>query len=454
LFRQRASLPVEAGDHAVHRTVGHLVNRLIPGRLIVHRLILGQLTKTLAIVLLFIFIVIFVAPADCLAQSTAAAETSAKQDPEWHHADELYNQGKVVEAMPLFEGLSARYPSDPAVRERWAWCLMDYAVTLTDPEQRKKVRVRARTVAQEAKRLGDNSQLLEVVLEIPEDGAEAKFSSRQDVDEAMKTAEADYVRGDFDKARAGYLRVMLVDPDNYEAALFTGDVFFKQHVYGSAGEWFARAIQIDANRETAYRYWGDALAAVGKEDEARSKFIDGIVADPYNKRSWVGLQNWLKRNKVELNNVKLKDLSSVEVKDEKNVNITLDNSIGKNNPDAEAWMSYGLDRAAWHTEKSEKEFPGIPRDRHTLQEETHALNFMITVLKEEKDHLQKLPKLDPSLQALIKIQELGFLDPFVLLNRADPGIAQDYPTYRAANRGKIRSYLDEYMVPKTPAVAK
>ena len=35
----------------------------------------------------------------------------------------------------------------------------------------------------------------------------------------MKNAEADFVRGDFDKARDGYLHVMMLDPRNYEAAL-------------------------------------------------------------------------------------------------------------------------------------------------------------------------------------------------------------------------------------------
>ena len=254
--------------------------------------------------------------------------------------------------------------------------------------------------------------------------------------------------------RIAIARALLMDPNNYAAALFIGDVYFKQHTYGSAGEWFARAIQIDPNRETAYRYWCDALVAMGKEDEARSKFIDGIVADPYTRRSWTGLQNWLQRNKVELNNVKLKDRSSVTVKDGKNINLTLDSSLAKDDPDAQAWMSYGLDRAAWHTEESEKESPKIPRDRRTLQEEAHALNFMITVLKEQKDYEKRLAKLDPSLQALIKIQKAGFLDPFVLLNRADAGIAQDYPAYRAANRDKIRSYLDDFMVPKTPSPAK
>ena len=57
---------------------------------------------------------------------------------------------------------------------------------------------------------------------------------------------------------------------------------------------------------------------------------------------------------------------------------------------------------------------------------------------------------DLDLATLVKINQAGMLDPYVLLNRADAGIAQDYPAYRAANRDKVYRYLDEFVVPKTP----
>jgi len=409
--------------------------------------------------LLVMALLVVIISAGCVAQNaqTQTTEKTTKEDPARQHALELYSQGKFVDAMPLFEALVADHPSDVVVREAWAWCLFQYAGTLPDPQQRKRVRARARKVAVEAKDLGDNSQLLQLMLEQPEDGgSETAFSDSKEVDSAMKAAEADFSRDELDKAREGYMRALLMDPNNYAAALFIGDVYFKQHTYGSAGEWFARAIQIDPNRETAYRYWGDALVAMGKEDEARSKFIDGIVADPYTRRSWTGLQNWLQRNKVELNNVRLKDGAAVTQKDGKNVSITIDDSSfqKKDDQNGVAWMSYATACALWHGDLFKKEFPNEPKYRRTLKEESGSLSVMITVLKEQKNYQKKLKDLDPSLQALIKIQEAGFLDPFVLLNRADAGIAQDYPAYRAANRDKVRSYLDDFMVPKTPSPAK
>src|SRR4030095_11974363 len=259
--------------------------------------------------------------------SLVFAQSSAKQpsnldDPQRREAMELFDNLKMAEAMPWLEQMSAKYPDDVVIKERWAFATLSYAATLTDTELRKKARIRGRKIALDAQKLGDNSPLLQTMLELPEDGSEPNFSERAEVDQAMKAAEADFSRGDLDKAREGYLRALLLDPQNYNAALFTGDVYFKQRIYGSAGEWFARAIQIDRNRETAYRYWGDALTAAGKNDEARAKFMEAIVAEPYSRSAWQGVAAWADKNGVKLNFVQLQDKSELKVKDDKNVEIT------------------------------------------------------------------------------------------------------------------------------------
>jgi tetratricopeptide (TPR) repeat protein len=289
------------------------------------------------------------------------------------------------------------------------------------------------------------------VLDLPEDGADPTFSGRKEVDEVMKGAEADFVRGDLDKARDGYIHALLLDPRNYDAALFIGDVYFKQHVNGSAGEWFARAIQIDPDRETAYRYWGDALADLGRIAEAREKYIQAILADPYNQRPWVGLSRWTQRTKLTLNWVRLQDKSAVTQKDEKNVSITLDSNMKKDDPNMTAWLTYGIGRASWHTDKFKKEFPSEPKYRRTMREEADSLHLMVTVLLEQKDFEKRKKDLDPPLLQLVQIDQAGFIEPFALLNRADTEIAQDYSAYRTSNREKIYRYLDEFVVPKAPA---
>ena len=386
------------------------------------------------------------------AQSNGASGLPSRQPipntQERRHALEVYHSGKFVEAMPLLEQLVADNPSDVVAKEAWAYSIAEYAATLSDLEIRRKARIRARSLALELKQAGDNSALLQVILSIPEDGSEPQFSNRKDVNDAMRSAESDFARGDLEKAREGYLRASLLDPNNYEAALFIGDVYFRQHIEGSAGAWFARAIQIDPNRETAYRYWGDALWDMDRTAEAREKYIQAIVAEPYNQRSWIGLDQWALRMKVRLNWVRLQDRSKVTT-GEKGSTITLDNSLQKDDPAIAGWLAYSAVRLDWRNEKFKKEFLNETTYRHTLKEEADALHVMVTILSRPESDA----KLDPSLASLIKIDQAGFIEPFVLLNRADPEVAQDYVPYRTANRERIYRYLDEFVVPKASALA-
>jgi Tfp pilus assembly protein PilF len=417
-------------------------------------MLLSWVSQRLAAAGIFLLLLIGSGPAQTKPDkgTPSPSASAATNDPERDHAHEIFMSGKFVDAMPLLEKLAADRPSDAAVREWWAFSMMAYARTLSDPELRKKARVRARAIGFQAKELGDKSNLLQVVLELPEDGSEPAFSNRKEVDEAMKAAEADFSRGDLDKAREGYQQALLLDPKNYEAALFIGDVYFKQHVNVSAGEWFARAAQIDPDRETAYRYWGDALWDLGKSAEAREKYIQAIVAEPYNRRSLVGLNQWAERVKVTLTWVRLQDKSAVTQKDEKNVTLTLDNSL-KGDLNMAAWLAYGAGRASWHGDKFKKEFPNEPKYRRTMREEADSLHLMVTVLTEQKDFEKKKNDLDPSLLQVIAIDRAGFIEPFALLNRGDNEIGEDYVAYRAAHRDTIYRYFDEFVVPKAPQPA-
>jgi len=386
-------------------------------------------------------------------KSASTTQIAPKDDPDRQHALELLNEGRMAQAMPLFEKLCAEYPKDAGLWEGWGVSTLGYSQTLADPDLRKKARARARSFLVKAKELGDNSNLLQTLLGmVPEDGGDLTFSPRKEVNDAMQQAEADFARGDYEKARNGYLQALLLDPKYYEAALFIGDVYFKQHINGSAGEWFARAIEIDPNRETAYRYWGDALWAMGKSSEAREKFIQAIIAEPYNNnRSWMGLTQWAQWNKVALNWVRLQDKSSVNPTDDTHINITLDaGSLKKNDPNGTAWLTYSMNRALWHGEKFKKEFPNEPKYRRTMREEADSLHLMVSVLTEQKDFEKKKKDLDPALLQLIQIDKAGFLEPFALLNRADSEIALDYEPYRAAHRDVLYRYFDEFVVPKAP----
>jgi len=305
----------------------------------------------------------------CSVCTFAQTPANPVDDPARREAFRLYDAGKYVDAVPLLEKIVADHPADLVAKEHWAFSLVGCAATLPDPAERKKMRAHARVLAVQLKEAGDNSNLLLMMLALPEDGSEGSFSDRKDVDDAMKAAEADFGRGDLDKAREGYLHVLVLDPGNYEAALFAGDVCFKQHSYEPAGEWFARAIQINPNRETAYRYWGDTLTAAAKNEEARGKFIDAVVAEPYNSKAWVGVRQWVERNKVKLNVLVLKDKSATQT-DGKNATITLDPNMLSG--DGAAWIVYSGTRLTWQREKFKQEFPNESGYRRSLKEETEG----------------------------------------------------------------------------------
>jgi tetratricopeptide (TPR) repeat protein len=379
-------------------------------------------------------------------EKAASSQTSSKDDPDRQHALELLNEGKQAQAMPLFEQLCARYPKDSGLWEGWGVSALGYSQTLTDPDLRKKARARARSFLLKAKELGDNSNLLQVLLGmIPEDGSESAYSPSNEVNGIMQKAEADFSRGDYDKAREGYLQALLLEPKNYDAALFIGDVYFKQHINGSAGEWFARAIEIDPNRETAYRYWGDALWAMGKNAEAREKYIQAVIAEPYNNnRSWMGLTQWAQRTKVTLNWVRLQDKGKI-IPTTAGLKLTLDPSFHTEDPMFKPWMVYYGRRLQWPQGKFKQQFPSESQYRRTLSEEVDALRLMVLALKQPN-----ITAIDPSLAALIKVDQAGFVEPFALLNRADKEIALDYAPYRTAHRDMLYRYFDEFVVPKAP----
>ncbi|HMK23790.1 MAG TPA: tetratricopeptide repeat protein [Terriglobales bacterium] len=381
----------------------------------------------------------------------AFAQQHGGDDPETaamrKQALEFYQAGKFVEAMPLLGKLSARNPEDFVVKEHWAYSMLEYSATLSDPNERKRQRMHARELALEAQKAGDQSDLMQLLLSIPPDGSEPKFSERKDVDDAMRSAEASFARGDYDSARAGYQRALDLDPKNYEAAVFTGDAYFKQKIYDRAGEWFQRAIDINPDKEAAYRYWGDALAMAGKNDEARQKYINAVIAEPYNRAPWAALRTWTDRTNQPFNAIILENKSSTKKAGDKAVSLD-EHSLAAQSPEAAGWAAYEKTRQTWKEGRFKKEYPGESNYRHSLKEETEALDAMVAVLAPDAASMKKAEILDPSLLALIRLDHDGLLEPFVLLNRADPEIAKDYPAYLKAHRDRLYRYVDEVVLPR------
>jgi tetratricopeptide (TPR) repeat protein len=391
----------------------------------------------------------------------ALAQVMENYQAERQRAMRLFEQNKFAEAAPLLQKLADANSSDIAVWESLGWATYVLSGSIKDPEARAQARERARKALLHAQELGDNSELLRTGLEglSQPDPADAAFSSNKEADAAMREGEDAHSRGDLDKAIAAYQRALTLDPKLYFAALFTGDMYFKKGYQerdpatkkaqmDKAGEWFARAIAIEPNIETAHRYWGDALMNLGQMAAARDKFIDAIIAEPYNRGAYVGLIQWAEQNSIGLSHPKIEqpDASMKASTDKGKTTITIDpKALDPKQGPAYYWSFYDLMRSTYPTASFAKDYPGEKTYRHSLKEEAAALRVVAEVAAKDLK-AGKSKSLDESLANLVKLHEAGLIEAYVLFVRPDQGIARDYAAYRQTNRDQLRRYWTEVVV--------
>jgi tetratricopeptide (TPR) repeat protein len=378
----------------------------------------------------------------CLAVSAGLA-----QENEATRANALFQAGKRPEALPLYEDLAKAYPNEQLYAERLADCLGAEAVQLSDPAEIKAVRIRERDAAKRAVALGDTAEFVRQMANLDPD--QPLYSSIISPAKALLSeAEKAYTAGDFPAAMAKYQAAAQADPHLYEAPLYAGDTAYVQKDLAGAAPWFARAIAIAPNRETAYRYWGDAIMKYGNDPEAaKEKFIDAIVAEPYSKYAWQGLRQWADIEKATLLAPKIDRPAAPTVDPNKpgNINITLDaeTTDNKKHPGASAWLTYSLIRAGYRGDGFKKNFPNDKEYRHSLKEEDAAL---VAVAESIKDQSVNTGDLDESLRNLVELNDAGMLDCWILISAADSGIAQDYAAYRNQHRQLLHDYLERFVV--------
>ena len=396
-----------------------------------------QQSKTLTTLLLGFFFL--------LALSTAV---NAQNNDERRRAFQLYEDAKYIEALPLFEKLAVANPNDREVIKTFGLLVLSQTAYLKDPAARKQARVRGRELLLKAQQLGSDDRLVTSMLAAvpPDGGDDTTFSTKKEVDEAIREGEGAFASGDFTKALQMYQRALLLDPTSYEAALFAGDVFFKQADQRKAGEWFARAAAINPDRETAYRYWGDALMKQGRVTEAGDKFVEAYIAEPYSRFAQAGFVNWGERVNVVLAHPKVELPANVTHKAEGGATIGLDpNMLKKDDKSGStaAWMVYGIIRAGWQSEFA-KQYPNEKKYRHSLKEEAAALRGALKALENQKTG--DANNIDPSLQVLRKLEKEGLLEAYILLALPDEGIAKDFAGYRRTNIENLRRYVNQYVL--------
>jgi tetratricopeptide (TPR) repeat protein len=371
--------------------------------------------------------------------STAWAAGDPSLSPK--EAAQLFDGGNFENARPVYEALAAAEPSNALYAERLAFCLLIEFQNLPEGAERTAVFERATREAERAKALGDDSNLLHIVL----DRVQQPIGKPQEA--TLQAAEAAFGRGEYSTALAGYQDIALRDPTSYEARLYAGDVYFVMKKLEPAAEWFQQAIAIDPNRETAYRYWGDALLQFGEKTAAMHKFIDAVVAEPYSRRAWMGLQQWADRTGHELAHPRIESpaqpVSKSKEPSTRDVQINVNLAAAQDANVGGSWFIYSAHRAVWRTEEFAKRFPDEKQYRHSLPEEAEAFQVMLAMLDESEQPQQST---DESLRNVSLLAKDQMLEAYILVSAADEGIAQDYPAYRDAHRDVLHAYIEKYVV--------
>jgi tetratricopeptide (TPR) repeat protein len=400
--------------------------------------------KALALLVLF-----------ALGSSLAFGQLSAEEQKEAATAQSLYDTQNFVAALPLYEDLHQRQPASTVYTERLAMSLVGSAGNHPLAEQ-LAILDRARRLLLDAKAAGDNSNLLQIMLEkLNALSASVKDQANSPAPagppspgaDAFQRAEKAFSSGKLSEAVTAYQEAFAADPKMYAAPLYAGDSEFKQGHYKEADEWYAKAVAVDPDRETAYRYWGDCLMKQGDSTQAVGKFIDAIVAEPYAKTPRVGLKQWADATKAMFASPPIqlpaRPTSGGKDKNGKDqININIDSSA-LGNPASSAVLAYSMNAALWQGDKFHQAFPNERQYRHSLAEERDSIQVALSVLKEQKI---KPDKLDPTWKWLLQLDKDGMLDAWILLDNPDQGIAQDYAAYRATHRDLLHAYIAKYDV--------
>jgi len=359
------------------------------------------------------------------------------------HIAQLVSDQRFAEAVPDFEIVVKAIPDEPKIRFMYGWCLLAKSKQVSNTDEAKQFSSKALEQFKEAKRLGFNDQTNDALIGMlsgapAPTGGEPAYSKIPEAEKAMMEAEALFAQSKYDDAIKLFEKALSLDPKLYQAAVSGGDCFLAKGDLETAEKWYQRAIAIDPNRETAYRYSGTPLMKQKKYDEARDRYIEAYIVEPYNSMSRRGIGQWSQITGKELSHPK------VEIPD-----VTFDakgkavpkSPIDAKDKDASPWLAYLAARESWKNEKFAKTFPREKQYRHSIQEETESLRAAIKAATDQKSTNKQF-------EILSRIDKEGLLEAYVLLAIADDGISEDHPEYLKNNRPKLRQYVANYVIQK------
>jgi hypothetical protein len=216
----------------------------------------------------------------------------------------------------------------------------------------------------------------------------------------------------------------------------------------------AKAIAIDPDRETAYRYWGDLLIQIGDQSGAREKVIEAVIAEPYADPPVSNLGAWARRTGHQL----IVPLIRRPEFNTTNGGLSIDPELAASTKDGRSsWILYQQYRVAQGAGTVNQFIVAGSWDasavltptgyRHTVAEEQAALHAMLADI-EAKLRAGTLieANLDSSIRNLSNLERANALGGWIAINAADAGIRSDYPEYRTHHRQGLFDCVNTYLI--------
>lgn len=355
----------------------------------------------------------------------------------------LYFQaGNYVEAIPYFETVLKANPNEPKVHFLYGFCLVAKSKQISDTAEAKQLSAKALEEFKTAKKLGLNDESNDALIKIlsgePSAGSTHEYSENEQAEKYMQQGESLYAQSKYDEAVKMFEKALAADPKLYQAGTSGGDCFTARGDWDNAEKWYQKAIAIDPNRETAYRYSATPFMKQKKYDQARDRYIEAYITEPYSQMSPRGIGQWAQITGAKLGHPVV-DVPEATF-DEKGKAVPK-TAIKTDDPSAAPWLAYLATREAWKKDTFAKTFPNEKQYRHTLKEECEALRAAVKAAQEQKSPNKQF-------DLLVQLDKDGVLEAFVLMARADEGIAEDHADYLKNNRPKLRQYVLNYVIKK------
>jgi tetratricopeptide (TPR) repeat protein len=361
-------------------------------------------------------------------------------------ADELVKQQKYVESLPVLEKLVAATPNDADAHFNLGFAYLAQAEVTSDAAAQKAIRVKARQSFLRAKELHVGQPVVDAMIQaIPEDGSAstAVYSQNPIANALMNEAERFFAQSKWDEALQDYQKALKEDPNLYEAALYSGDVYTQRGDFAQAETSYQRAISINPNREIAYRYSATPLMKQGKTDEAKLRYVEAYVVEPHSKFAAAGLTQWAQAMHIQIGHPRVDIPVTIGSDAQGEITVNTNSSLKAIIEDGSlSWITYGNVRKRWRSETFAKTFPKETVYRHSLAEEADALRSVLTALANEK----AVTAPTPALKKLKQINDAGLLEAFILMAKADEGISKDFPDYLKQHRDLLRRYVIEFVL--------